>query len=1099
MDKYARSFRQGLRRPILLLLLLIMSFVFYATTHDTSREGGSTVSYAQSSTSRAAWLVKSFIWSRDVNAWARTNCTMTIGGLGATVLAASSQSYCSNTSYANLSFLQYYHDIDPDDTTPNNRSDDVYGKIKGRAWSPFYGVIYFDPSDFPSAGAGASCYGLTGNDRQPRIERPEGGNVRIVGCAYVPLLRDYILFNRSGATHSAMPSSSEWGGVHVLTVENVASAYLVLRGCAWSASNGFWAFGSNQSSTSDGKQNCLPSGHNTKLKAVLPESRIGSRGGVSITVSPTRTTLKIGQEVRYQYLCPSGYNTPTLRIGSRIISTALALFRGYHSEIFTDSVSDLLLTCTDGTNVFTSDRSSSGAIAPSTQNSFFISSFAVTPSVLTEGGFVSFGGFVSNQGSFADRVPVDTATGHCDNTQRYGCIYGVANETVIDDSDSLYYQWRCDGVGNAAHSGICQIPKDSSPAGLCDNTVRNGCMVGTPNDAAVVDIPAYYRWQCDGVNGGKNSGACQFSTKAVLGNEGYCTITNKITKQEIKRFDVDGINVGIPGTDVAVRDAVYDLQCRYKRFKSDGTFEKWQSVSAPPVTVKVLPRSVSERNVSGAVDPPVFSVSNDTVSVTIPPGAAMVYVYRLNPASSSQVSPRSLYKIFVDRDAVELSNSETVDELKVRLFESAVRSRVVVVGSRSGGITKSAAIGKSLVAAARTVSGVWSQQTAYTFSADGSCDESLRNGCIVGAANDEALDDSSTHYRWRCDGIGGGRDSVACEIHKPIDGGWSDWALSPDAVPCANPFTQTRACNNPTPAHGGVGCSGSSSRPSVGTQCRYNEVCRYGSCELLPFLCPAGSVGPSPEVTYWEVGSHRCLWRAPNRQPTLPGAWRGDRYTLRANTVVKGGYEGFGSLVFECRGSYDDVKRSNWKTVATNCGPVSTACDTAIRNGCFAGTAVELASSSTHYKWRCDGVVGEVSVACEKHLPVDGDWGDWTPSADTVACGTSFAQTRSCDSPAPAYGGVACSGSPNRRGVGEQCSSGRVCENNVCVLQCSKKRIDRTLTGGGGAICPFQAEEVPVGRGTYTLRSKITKWGTGSIVFECRDSGWVEVSNECTR
>ena len=134
--------------------------------------------------------------------------------------------------------------------------------------------------------------------------------------------------------------------------------------------------------------------------------------------------------------------------------------------------------------------------------------------------------------------------------------------------------------------------------GECDNTTRDSCVAGTVNSTAITDTSTHYRWRCDGVNGGANSSACQLSKATTPGNEGYCTITNKVTKQEISRFNVDGVNVSIGGSDLAIQDTVYDLQCQYKEFAADGSFDTWQSVTTPPITVKVLPQDVSEQNIT---------------------------------------------------------------------------------------------------------------------------------------------------------------------------------------------------------------------------------------------------------------------------------------------------------------------------------------------------------------------------------------------------------------------------------------------------------------------------------------------------------------------
>ena len=1184
MSFYVRSFQDGAWRMLLLFLLLISCFALFATVNDSARGSGVSVQAQSPNTDTAdrSWVVNSFIWNQEGNIWARTNCTMTVGGLGSSVSGELAQSSCNNAATdKKLSFVQYYHDIDPDDTTPLVVTDDVYGKLKGRAWSPLYGVIYFDMSDFPSSGS--SCYGLTTTNRQARIRR-SGGEVLLTGCAYVPLLRDYILFNTFGTTDSSVPSSG-WDGVSVITVENAVSAYLTLYGCAWSSKNGFWSFGPNQSSASN-KTNCLPSTHNTELKKVLSESHIGSPGGVLVTVNPTRASAKIGQEIGYQYACPDGYATPSLRIGSRNVSTTLSPFHGSHREIFTDPVDTLLLTCIDDrTGVFTVVRKSSGAIASSVQDSFFISSFTATPAVLTEGGFVSFGGRVSNQGGFSSRVsPPDTTIGHCDNAVHNGCVYGTANEAVVAD-DATYFKWRCDGE-SGIHSGTCQIVKPNSyPApiqqkivasdrntsdwfgysvaisgdtaivgasfedhdsiggavktnagaayiftksgstwtqqkivasdrgtndqfgrsvaisgdtaivgayaedhdsiggavktdagaayiftksgstwtqqkivasdrntndwfgysvaisgdtaivgasledhdsngaafkasagaayiftksgstwtqqkivasdrgtndqfgrsvaisgdtaivgayaedhdsiggavktnagaayiftksgstwtqqkivasdrgtndqfgrsvaisgdtaivgayaedhdsiggavktnagaayiftksgstwtqqkivasdrgtsdlfgssvaisgdtaivgaryedhdsiggavktnagaayiftksgstwtqqkivasdrgtndqfgrsvaisgdtaivgasledhdsngaafkasagaaytfalpdvGLCNNTMRNGCAVGTANDATIVDTPTHYRWQCDGVNGGGNSGACQFSKTSTPGNEGYCTIANKVTKQKVGRFDVGGVNIPISGSDLAVQDAVYELACQYKKFTADGVFDKWRSIATHPVAVKVLPQAISERNVSDSVALPVFSELATTVQISIPPKTAMVYVYRLDDSSAVRIDPDSLYKVFIDRDVVELNDDEdTVDALIPRLFESTVRSKVSAVTSGLGKITKAAVVGKSLVAVARTAEGAWSQQVVHTPSAAGICAKG-RNRCVIGTPNDGAVPDDAASYKWRCDGTGGGQPSKICQISR---------------------------------------------------------------------------------------------------------------------------------------------------------------------------------------------------------------------------------------------------------------------------------------------------------------------------------------------
>ncbi len=54
---------------------------------------------------------------------------------------------------------------------------------------------------------------------------------------------------------------------------------------------------------------------------------------------------------------------------------------------------------------------------------------------------------------------------------------------------------------------------------------------------------------------------------------------------------------------------------------------------------------------------------------------------------------------------------------------------------------------------------------------DGVCDTSRQNRCSSGTlyndANDSAVADTTTHYKWRCDGRNGGKNSPVCEKEKP--------------------------------------------------------------------------------------------------------------------------------------------------------------------------------------------------------------------------------------------------------------------------------------------------------------------------------------------
>ena len=49
----------------------------------------------------------------------------------------------------------------------------------------------------------------------------------------------------------------------------------------------------------------------------------------------------------------------------------------------------------------------------------------------------------------------------------------------------------------------------------------------------------------------------------------------------------------------------------------------------------------------------------------------------------------------------------------------------------------------------------------------GKCNNATRNSCISGTANDGVYSDTTTEYRWRCDGQNGGSNSGICRKAKP--------------------------------------------------------------------------------------------------------------------------------------------------------------------------------------------------------------------------------------------------------------------------------------------------------------------------------------------
>lgn len=51
---------------------------------------------------------------------------------------------------------------------------------------------------------------------------------------------------------------------------------------------------------------------------------------------------------------------------------------------------------------------------------------------------------------------------------------------------------------------------------------------------------------------------------------------------------------------------------------------------------------------------------------------------------------------------------------------------------------------------------------------NGACNNMSQNSCDSGSANDAAIPDADTEFRWRCDGLNGGLSSGTCSISKSI-------------------------------------------------------------------------------------------------------------------------------------------------------------------------------------------------------------------------------------------------------------------------------------------------------------------------------------------
>ncbi len=251
---------------------------------------------------------------------------------------------------------------------------------------------------------------------------------------------------------------------------------------------------------------------------------------------------------------------------------------------------------------------------------------------------------------------------------------------------------------------------------------------------------------------------------------------------------------------------------------------------------------------------------------------------------------------------------------------------------------------------------------------------------------------------------------VACDysvINAPVDGGWSGWSAQDNTCAySAQTKTQTRSCNSPTPAYGGAGCSGPSTQTYTVPACASNITSLYVSPNVIPY-------GGSANIYYACTNGYYS-------HLIMDDVW---------SPVNDSGYYG---------------SRSPSTT-----GSLTTPGTHYIMAYCYNSDWVPSANSWSR--------IGTFTVSPPI---INGGWSGW--SAQNPACGYSGTQTRSCDSPAPSGGGAACSGSSTQAYTNAPCPinggwSGWSAQDNTCAYSAQTKTQTRSCNSPtpayGGAAC----------------------------------------------
>ena len=297
------------------------------------------------------------------------------------------------------------------------------------------------------------------------------------------------------------------------------------------------------------------------------------------------------------------------------------------------------------------------------------------------------------------------------------CNDGTANDAAIADT-SAQWRWRCDGLYGGSNSGTCY--KNKPINGVCTNegASNNLCSAGIANDGAISDTSAQWRWRCDGQYGGSNSGTC-YKNKPVNG------VCNNATR-----------NACSAGTsnDGAIADTSV-----YWRWRCDGQYGGSNS-------------GTCQKN------KPVNGVCNNATRNACSAGTS-------NDGAIADTTAQWRWRCDGQYGG---SNSGTCAKNKASCSATTI-SNCSLGAIASGSSTGSCAGGYSGSCSYLCNNGAWSanSNSCALTPVNGVCNNASRNACSAGVSNDGAISDTTTHYRWRCDGQNGGSNSGTCSITRP--------------------------------------------------------------------------------------------------------------------------------------------------------------------------------------------------------------------------------------------------------------------------------------------------------------------------------------------
>ena len=515
--------------------------------------------------------------------------------------------------------------------------------------------------------------------------------------------------------------------------------------------------------------------------------------------------------------------------------------------------------------------------------------------------------------------------GACDNTQRNGCSAGDDNDTAVDDSNS-HYKWICEGQHGGRDSRVCSLGIPVN--GACDNTQRNGCSAGDDNDTAVDDDQTHYKWSCMGRYGGTDATTCNFE-KPV---NGVCNVSTQ--------------NGCVDGT--ANDTAVDDSNSHYKWICEGQHGGRDSRVCSLGIPVNGACDN-TQRNKCSAGDPNDTAVDDDQTHYK---WSCMGRYGGTDATTCNFEKPvNGVCNVSTQNGCVDgTANDTAVDD-------DQTHYKWICEGQHGGRDSRVCSLGIPVNGACDNTqrnecsagdpndTAVDDDQTHYKWSCmgryggtdaatcnfekpvNGACDNTQRNECSAGDDNDTAVDDSNSHYKWICEGQHGGRDSRVCSLGIPVNGA------------CDN--TQRNKCS--------AGDPNDTAEPNNASHYRWRCVGLYGG---------------------ETVGT--CNMMIPSDTEINGTCDTNTQYNC-TNGTLNNVNDNSTHYIWQCLGQGSGTSNLTCNLEIPSGTDINGACDNVRRNGCTNGTLNNVDNNDTHYLWQCLGLNdGTNATTCKFHKEING-------------------------------------------------------------------------------------------------------------------------------